>query len=98
MENFPLQLKVRLILEILTSMGHLSSQFLTGLLMAYAAAMQRGVSIKVNNLKSQPYIDLTLQVMKEFGLKVPENKNYEEFYFSPASIRCSTLNAPISND
>jgi 3-phosphoshikimate 1-carboxyvinyltransferase len=61
--------------------GSLSSQFLTGLLMAYAAADAKGISIKVKNLKSKPYIDLTLDVMKQYGLKVPENRNYEEFYF-----------------
>lgn len=62
--------------------GSLSSQFLTGLLMAYAAADAKDVFIKVNNLTSKPYIDLTLDVMRKFGLKLPENKNYEEFYFS----------------
>ena len=61
--------------------GSLSSQFLTGLLMAYAAAGAEDVSITVTNLKSRPYIDLTLNVMQQFGLKVPENKNYESFYF-----------------
>jgi 3-phosphoshikimate 1-carboxyvinyltransferase len=61
--------------------GSLSSQFLTGLLMAYASADARDVSIKVNNLKSKPYIDLTLNVIKQFGMNVPENKNYEEFVF-----------------
>jgi len=63
--------------------GSLSSQFLTGLLMSYAASNASGVSIKVNNLKSKPYIDLTLDVMKQFGLKVPLNNNYEEFFFDP---------------
>ena len=79
--------------------GSLSSQFLTGLIMAYstspsnrvrqraAAAQGEGgqgesVSIKVKNLKSKPYIDLTLDVMKQFGLSVPENKNYGEFIFN----------------
>jgi 3-phosphoshikimate 1-carboxyvinyltransferase len=66
--------------------GSLSSQFLTGLLMAYAASNATDVSIKVNNLKSKPYIDLTLDVMKQFGLKVPENKNYEEFFFSESDF------------
>lgn len=61
--------------------GSLSSQFLTGLLMAYAASDSEGVSITVKNLKSKPYIDLTLQVIKQFGLKTPVNKNYEEFFF-----------------
>ncbi len=62
--------------------GSLSSQFLTGLLLCYAVSGASDVSIKVNNLKSKPYIDLTLDVMKKFGLPVPENRNYEEFYFS----------------
>jgi len=64
--------------------GSLSSQFLTGLLMAYSVAAKEKVSIHVKDLKSKPYIDLTLQVMKEFGMNVPHNKNYEEFQFSPA--------------
>ncbi len=62
--------------------GSLSSQFLTGLLFAYAAAGARDVTINVNNLASKPYIDLTLQVMKDFGLPVPVNNNYESFVFS----------------
>jgi 3-phosphoshikimate 1-carboxyvinyltransferase len=70
--------------------GSLSSQFLTGLLMAYAAADAQDISIKVNNLTSKPYIDLTLDVMRRFGLKLPENKNYEEFIF-PSSTHHSSL-------
>lgn len=70
--------------------GSLSSQFLTGLLMAYSASGARDVSIKVNNLKSRPYIDLTLEVMRQFGLNMPENKDYQEFYF-PAVIANSRL-------
>ncbi|ANE50192.1 3-phosphoshikimate 1-carboxyvinyltransferase [Flavisolibacter tropicus] len=62
--------------------GSLSSQFLTGLLMAFAGASANNVTIKVNNLASKPYIDLTLQVMKDFGLQVPSNENYERFHFS----------------
>ena len=66
--------------------GSLSSQFLTGLLFAYAAAPDQFITgdntfIKVNSLKSKPYIDLTLDVMKQFGLPVPENKDYKEFIF-----------------
>jgi 3-phosphoshikimate 1-carboxyvinyltransferase len=65
--------------------GSLSSQFLTGLLMAYAASNSGGKSIIVNNLKSKPYIDLTLKVMSDFGLNVPVNHNYESFEFLPAN-------------
>jgi 3-phosphoshikimate 1-carboxyvinyltransferase len=65
----------------LTIDGSLSSQFLTGLLFAYAAAGAHNVSITVNNLASKPYIDLTLKVMGEFGLPVPENMGYTKFNF-----------------
>jgi 3-phosphoshikimate 1-carboxyvinyltransferase len=56
------------------------------LLLAYAAAGASGVAIKVRELKSRPYIDLTLDVMKQFGLKLPENRAYESFYFGPGEI------------
>ncbi len=71
--------------------GSLSSQFLTGLLMAYSAAGAKDVSIKVKDLKSKPYIDLTLDVMKQFGMNVPENKNYKEFVFNSESTHDSPL-------
>jgi 3-phosphoshikimate 1-carboxyvinyltransferase len=61
--------------------GSLSSQFLTGLLMAYAASDASGVTITVNDLKSKPYIDMTLRVIKSFGMKLPLVKNYREFIF-----------------
>ena len=61
--------------------GSLSSQFLTGLLMAYGAAGAKDVTITVKDLKSKPYIDLTLQVMKHFGWEV-ENRNHEQFIFN----------------
>lgn len=66
--------------------GSLSSQFLTGLLLAYAALDAKDVTIKVHNLKSKPYVDLTLSVMESFLLKVPENRNYKEFYFDETPV------------
>ncbi|MBW7891744.1 MAG: 3-phosphoshikimate 1-carboxyvinyltransferase [Chitinophagaceae bacterium] len=80
--------------------GSLSSQFLTGLLMAYAAAKARDVTIKVNELRSRPYIDLTLAVMEAFGLKTPENKNYKAFYFdqSPAQIPSAEIVYTVEGD
>lgn len=77
----PLQIKGPLKPVDIEIDGSLSSQFLTGLLMAYAAAGADQVAITVNNLKSKPYIDLTLQVMKQFGVEV-DNRNYRSFHFS----------------
>lgn len=62
--------------------GSLSSQFLTGLLIAYAKACTAPVSIKVNNLASKPYISLTLDILKHFGFHI-ENENYEKFTILP---------------
>lgn len=64
--------------------GSLSSQFLTGLLMAFSAANAKGVTIHVKDLKSKPYIDLTLSVLQSFGMKIPYVLRYEEFIFEDA--------------
>jgi 3-phosphoshikimate 1-carboxyvinyltransferase len=69
--------------------GSLSSQFLTGLLFAYAGAGAKDVSIRVKDLKSKPYIDLTLEVMEHFGWEVG-NRDYEEFYFPGSAAHPST--------
>lgn len=83
--KLPLNIQGPIVPKDITIDGSLSSQFLTGLLLAYAASDASDVSITVTNLKSKPYIDLTLDVMNQFGLKVPENKNYESFYFAPST-------------
>ena len=66
--------------------GSLSSQFLTGLLFAYSAADATEKTITVKNLSSKPYIDLTLQVMTDFGLKTPVHSDYASFYFGRQSV------------
>ena len=77
--------------------GSLSSQFLTGLLMAFGAAVTTPVSIKVNNLNSKPYIDLTLQVMESFGRKVSHH-NYGQFYFEPQEVNYSPQIFTVESD
>ncbi len=64
--------------------GSLSSQFLTGLLMAFGKAATAPVTISVSELKSKPYIDLTLQMMKRFGYEV-ENESYRRFRINPST-------------
>ncbi len=57
--------------------GSVSSQLLTGLLMALPLATEDSV-IRVNNLKSKPYIDMTLQVLESFGINIINN-GYTDF-------------------
>lgn len=70
--------------------GSMSSQFLTGLLMALPLAEKDSV-IRVDNLKSREYIDITIDVLGKFGVRV-ENLGYREFRipgnqkFTPAVV------------
>ena len=77
--KLPLHIQGPLQPKDITIDGSLSSQFLTGLLMAYGAAAEN-VTITVTDLKSKPYIALTLQLMAHFGVQVTE-KNFETFHF-----------------
>ncbi|WGE57787.1 3-phosphoshikimate 1-carboxyvinyltransferase [Actinobacillus equuli] len=58
--------------------GSISSQFLTALLMA-APLAEGDMKIEIiGELVSKPYIDITLAMMKDFGVNV-ENQNYQTF-------------------
>ena len=80
--KLPVTLRGPLRPQNITVDGSLSSQFLTGLLFAFAKACTAPVSITVKNLSSRPYIDLTISVLQSFGFKI-ENQNYEIFSISP---------------
>ncbi|MEI7410808.1 3-phosphoshikimate 1-carboxyvinyltransferase [Pectobacterium aroidearum] len=59
--------------------GSVSSQFLTALLMTAPLAEQdTQISIQ-GDLVSKPYIDITLHMMKAFGIEV-RNENYQRFF------------------
>jgi 3-phosphoshikimate 1-carboxyvinyltransferase len=95
--KLPLKIKGPLVPGNIEVDGSLSSQFLTGLLMAYGAAGASDVSIRVKDLKSRPYIDLTLQVMKSFGVEVI-NRDHEEFYFPAGPQKYQPQNYTVEGD
>lgn len=58
--------------------GNVSSQYLTALLMALPK-LKRAVTVKIEGeLISKPYIDITLTLLKQFGVEIPHN-DYCEF-------------------
>lgn len=57
--------------------GSLSSQILTGLLLASPLA-KHDTRFIVKDLKSKPYIDMTLQIMQDFGVEA-HNADYTTF-------------------
>lgn len=60
--------------------GDSSSQFLTGLLLV-APFLSSSTTINVAKLNSRPYIDLTLEVLSDFGITI-ENDQYKTFKIS----------------
>lgn len=58
--------------------GDISSQFITGLMYALPKVEEDSVIEITSPLESKGYIDLTLDVLKSFGIEIVNN-NYEEF-------------------
>ncbi len=58
--------------------GAISSQFLTALLLAAPMAKEDMTISIIGELVSKPYIDITLHIMKEFGVDVVHD-NYQTF-------------------
>lgn len=59
--------------------GDVSSQFLTGLLFTLPLLNEDSKIILTTPLQSKPYIDLTLEILNEFGVEVTVN-DYKEFF------------------
>lgn len=95
--KLPIKIKGPLVPKDITIDGSLSSQFLTGLLFAFGKAATEKVTITVKDLKSKPYIDLTLQVMKHFNYEVVNN-NYESFTIAPKHYSAGTINYTVEGD
>ena len=60
--------------------GSFSSQFITGLLLALPMA-QEETTLKVKNPVSTPYIDMTIDTARSFGVEIMHNEgDYTEFF------------------
>ncbi|MDD3529077.1 MAG: 3-phosphoshikimate 1-carboxyvinyltransferase [Gallionellaceae bacterium] len=93
-EGFPpLKMAPAVLKEVaeVTVKGNVSSQYLTGILLA-APLLGRDVTVRVDGeLISKPYVEITLDLMKRFGVEV-KREGWESFvvpaarYKSPGSI------------
>ncbi len=61
------------------------SQFLSGLLFSLSACVTEPITIDVAGLKSKPYIDLTLDILKHTG-KLIAHDRYKKFFIDPAKF------------
>jgi 3-phosphoshikimate 1-carboxyvinyltransferase len=65
--------------------GNISSQFLSALLMVAPYARSPIEIEVVTELNSKPYVDMTIAIMKDFGVEI-ERRGYEYFLIRPASF------------
>ncbi len=76
--SLPLSISGKLVANRAKIIGNESSQVLTGLLMALPCVSRNSV-IYVENLKSKPYISLTISVLNKFGIDIESNTDFSEF-------------------
>ncbi len=69
-----------------TIAGDISSQFLSALLMT-APYAQSPIEVELTtDLNSKPYVDMTISIMKDFGVEVDRN-GYQSFHILPSAFR-----------
>ncbi|MDR2466987.1 MAG: 3-phosphoshikimate 1-carboxyvinyltransferase [Prevotellaceae bacterium] len=68
--------------------GSGGSQFLSGLLMTLPLLSGNSL-VRVENLKSKPYVDLTIDTASKFGAEI-ENENYNRFFVRGGQVYSGT--------
>lgn len=59
--------------------GNISSQFITGLLFALPLCEENSVIRLTSRLESKPYVDMTLDALKLFGIEIAESEDENGF-------------------
>ncbi|WP_367675123.1 3-phosphoshikimate 1-carboxyvinyltransferase [Buchnera aphidicola] len=77
--------------------GSISSQFLTALLIASPYASLNTKIVIKGELVSKPYVNITIKMMKSFGINV-KNYKYKIFYISNNQNYISPINYYIESD
>ena len=68
--------------------GSISSQYLSSLLMALPMAKNSSSVTVTQELVSKPYIDITLSLMKTFGVEI-HHERYQRFYSRKSKLQLS---------
>ncbi|MBC3797851.1 3-phosphoshikimate 1-carboxyvinyltransferase [Acetobacterium tundrae] len=91
-QDLPLALEGKLKPGTYRLSGGVSSQFITGLLFALPLLSGNSVIELTTKLESKPYVDITLDVLRSFGIEIV-NENDQRFYiqgnqaYSPCNYR-----------
>lgn len=80
-DKLPLTICGKLKGDTFSLRGDISSQFISGLMFALPLLKEDSKIVISTDLESKGYVDLTIDVLNRFGIKV-ENKDYREFYIA----------------
>lgn len=74
-DTFPLHISGKLTGGKFRIAGNISSQFITGLLLALPLCEEESEIEIIPPVESKPYIDITTKVLSDFGADISENRN-----------------------
>lgn len=96
-DSFPLSVLGKISCGDFSIRGNVSSQFVTGLLLALSSLNGESRLTLIPPVESRPYIDITLEVLKKFGADIKEENNV--FYIKGGKLSgCDfTVEADWSN-
>ena len=90
----PITIKGKIIGDEVSVDGNISSQFISALLII-GPRLKNGLKLNVNGeLVSKPYTDLTIAVMKEFGVNVTTQIPYQKYDIEPQIYKPTTFEIP----
>lgn len=85
-DSLPLTLEGKLTAGTYEISGEVSSQFISGLLLALPVTHAESTVIITGHIQSKPYIDMTLDVLKSFGIKTDFTGSTIKIYASDGYI------------
>ena len=93
--RLPLKIEGQLTSGVYEIAGNISSQYITGLLLALPVLDGDSEIILTTELQSKPYVDMTIKVMADYGVKVQETENG---YFVKGNQEYKILDYTVESD
>lgn len=75
--------------------GGISSQFITGLLLALPMLAEDSEIVLTSSLQSKPYVDITIGVLRDFGCEITENSSG---YFVKGGQKLTAFSGAVEGD
>lgn len=93
--KLPLKIEGQLTSGIYEIAGNISSQYITGLLLALPILEGDSEIVLTTRLQSKPYVDMTIKVMADYGVSVEET---EKGYFVKGNQAYKNLDYTVESD